>query len=305
MNDIGFLGLGSIGRPMAERLVGGGHKLVVFDVRPAAIEPLTALGAHPAAGVGDLLDRCEVIVVSLPTPGVVRDVLLHSGEFRSGRRVRIVVNNSTIGAMLAGEVSSALSQQGIALVDCPISGGPASARSGSLSVMVSGDAGAIDAVRPLFWLWGSTVTVVGKEPGAAQVLKLANNMLTAVSIVATSEALVMGAKAGLDPRVMIDAINASSGRNGATLALFPQFVLGRTFDFGSPIDMLMKDVDLAIEQGEALGIPMWVSQAARLVGKHAQFAGRGGDDVTTLVNVVEAGAEFEMPKAIPIAKNGS
>jgi 2-hydroxy-3-oxopropionate reductase len=152
-------------------------------------------------------------------------------------------------------------------------------------------------VLTLISAWGKNVTIAGEKPGAAQVLKLVNNMLIAVSIVATSEAMLMGAKAGLDPEVMLAGINAGSGRNGASLSLFPESILTRAFDFGSPIDMLMKDVDLAISQGESLGVPMWVCQAARLVGKHAQFAGHGKDDVTALIKVVEAGANFELPRS--------
>lgn len=297
MIEVGVLGLGAMGRPMAERLIAGGYKLHVFDVREDAAAPLCALGARQAAGVGDITDRCEIVVVSLPNLKAVRDVLLQSGAFRSGKAVKLVINTSTIGAALADEIASALSEHEIALVDCPISGGPAAARSGALSLLVSGEARMIDAARPLLSLWGPNITIAGDKPGAAQVLKLANNVLAAVAIIATSEAMVMGAKAGLDPEVMITALNASSGRNMATASLFPQSILPRTFNFGSPLDTLMKDVDLAIEQGEQLGVPMWVCQAARLVGKHAQFAGRGNDDVSTLIKTIEAGANFELTRS--------
>ncbi len=182
-------------------------------------------------------------------------------------------------------------------MDCPISGGPSGAAAGTLSVMVSGDPAAVERVRPLISLWGPTVTVAGDKPGAAQLLKLTNNILFAVSLVATSEAFVMGAKGGLDPQVMLNSIAAGTGANGATRSVFPRAVLPRTFNFGATLDILMKDVDLAIQQGEALGVPMWVCQAARLVYKHAVMAGRGGDDLSTLVQVVEQSAGFTMPKA--------
>ena len=128
-------------------------------------------------------------------------------------------------------------------------------------------------------------------------LKLTNNILFAVALAATSEAFVMGAKGGLSPQVMLDAINAGSGRNLATMLLFPKAIIPGTFDFGAPLHILMKDVDLAIEQGEALGVPMWVCQAARLVYKHAMFEGRGDADLTRLVEVVEQGARFTIPRA--------
>jgi len=121
----------------------------------------------------------------------------------------------------------------VTVVDCPISGGPPGTRAGTLSVMVSGDPAAIERVRPMISLWGRTLTVAGDKPGAAQVLKLTNNILSAVALVATAEAFVMGSKAGLDPEVMLAAINAGSGRNSATLDKFPAAVLTRSFDYGA------------------------------------------------------------------------
>ena len=136
----------------------------------------------------------------------------------------------------------------------------------------------------------------GDKPGAAQVLKLTNNILCAVAIAATSEAFVMGAKGGLDPEVMLRAINAGTGNNTATQTMFPKAVLDRSFHYGAAMHILMKDIDLAIEQGEELGVPMWVCQTVRLMFKHAIFAGSPSDDLTTMVKFVERGANFEMPK---------
>jgi 3-hydroxyisobutyrate dehydrogenase-like beta-hydroxyacid dehydrogenase len=211
--------------------------------------------------------------------------------------MKTLINTCTVGVPFVTELSKALAAKGCTLVDCPISGGPAGAAAGTLSVMVSGDPAAVEAVRPIISLWGSTVTVAGDKPGAAQLLKLTNNILFAVSLVATSEAFVMGAKGGLDLLVMLNSIAAGTGANGATRSVFPRAVLPRTFNFGATLDILMKDVDLAIQQGEALGVPMWVCQAARLVYKHRVMAGKGGDDLSTLVQVIEQGAGFEMPKS--------
>jgi 2-hydroxy-3-oxopropionate reductase len=189
-----------------------------------------------------------------------------------------------------------MAAKGVTVVDCPISGGPPGARAGTLSVMVSGDPAAVDRVRPMISLWGRTLTVAGDKPGAAQVLKLTNNILSAVALAATAEAFVMGAKGGLDPEVMVSAISAGSGRNSAVESKFPLSVLTRSFDFGAEMHILMKDIDLAIAQGEDLGVPMWVCQAARLVFKHAMFQGAAQEDLTAIVKYVERGAGFEIPK---------
>ena len=138
--------------------------------------------------------------------------------------------------------------------------------------------------------------MAGDTPGAAQVLKLTNNILAAVAFVATSEAFVMGAKGGLDPEIMVKAVNAGSGQNNATQVLFPSAVLDRSFHYGAALHVLVKDVDLAIEQGEELGVPMWVCQTVRLMLKHMVFAGAVNDDISTIVQHVERGAGFELPK---------
>jgi 3-hydroxyisobutyrate dehydrogenase-like beta-hydroxyacid dehydrogenase len=294
---IGYLGVGNMGQPMAGKLLDGGHQLTVHDISEANMAPLLARQARRAGTPRELADMAEVVVVSLPTLPAFRNVVFGDNGLLQGRAMKTLVNTCTVGVPFVTELADALSKIGCVVVDCPISGGPSGAAAGTLSVMVSGDSAAVERVRPLISLWGSTVTVAGDAPGAAQLLKLTNNILFAVSLVATSEAFVMGAKGGLDPKVMLSAINAGSGANGATRTVFPRSVLPRTFDYGAALHILMKDVDLAIAQGEALGVPMWVCQAARLVYKHAIMAGRGEDDIGSMVKVVEEGAGFTMPRS--------
>lgn len=294
--ETGFLGVGNMGLPMAEKLIDGGHKITVYDIREAAMKPLTDRQARRAASPKDMADRCEVVMVSLPTLASLREVVLGKGGLAEGKAMKILVNTCTVGRPLVEELTTALSAKGVTLVDCPISGGPPGAREGTLSVMVSGDPKAVEKVRPLISLWGKQVTVAGDKPGLAQVLKLTNNILSAVALAASAEALVAGAKGGLDPEVMLAAINAGSGRNSATLAKIPLAVLPRTFDFGAPLHILMKDIDLAIAQGEDLGVPMWVCQAARLAFKHMVFDGGNNEDITAIVKRIEKAAHFEMPK---------
>ena len=292
---LGFIGVGNMGRPMAERLIDAGHGLIVHDVREAALKPLIERQARPAASPREVADRCETAFVSLPTLAALKEVVLGANGVMHGRALKLLVNTCTVGVPLVEELEQGLAAKGIGLVDCPISGGPPGARAGTLSVMISGAPELVAKVRPLVEAWGP-VTVAGSKPGMAQVLKLTNNILSAVALAATCEAWVMGAKGGLDPEVMTEAINRGSGRNSATLSKFPQSVANRAFDYGAPMHILAKDVDLAIEQGERLGIPMWVCQAAALMLKHAMFAGMRDRDITELVTVVEKGAGFVLPK---------
>ena len=294
--DAGYLGVGNMGLPMAHRLLDGGHTLTVYDIREAAMQPLLERQARRAGSPRDLADQCEIVFVSLPTLAAFRAVAFGDDGLTKGKAMKLLVNTCTIGVPFVKEIEAAMAAQGVTVVDCPISGGPPGARAGTLSVMVSGDPAAVEKVRPMISLWGRTLTVAGDKPGAAQLLKLTNNILSAVSLAATAEAFVMGAKGGLDPEVMLSAVNAGSGRNSATESKFPLSVLTRSFDYGAEMHILMKDIDLAIAQGEELGVPMWVCQAARLVFKHAMFKGAAQEDLTTIVKYVERDAGFEMPK---------
>lgn len=292
---IGFLGVGNMGQPMAGKLLDGGHQLSIVDINEANIAPLLARQARRVDSPKALADLTETVIVSLPTLGAFRHVVFGENGLLQGKAMKTLINTCTVGIPFVTELATALAKTGVTLVDCPISGGPSGAAAGTLSVMVSGDPAAVELVRPIISLWGPTLTIAGDKPGAAQLLKLTNNILFAVALVATSEAFVMGAKGGLDPEIMLGAIAAGTGANGATRIVFPKAVMPRTFEFGATLDILMKDVDLAIQQGEALGVPMWVCQAARLVYKHAIMAGKGGDDLSTLVQIIEQGADFQMP----------
>jgi 2-hydroxy-3-oxopropionate reductase len=294
--DVGFLGVGNMGQPMAGKLIDGGHRLTVLDLNEDAMRPLLDRQASRGRSPKDLADRHAIVIVSLPTLAAFRAVVFGDNGLLQGSALKILLNTCTVGVKFIREIEAAMAAKGVTIVDSPISGGPSGARAGTLSVMVSGDPAAVETVRPLLSLWGPTVTIAGDKPGAAQVLKLTNNILCAVAIAATSEAFVMGAKGGLDPEVMLKAINAGTGNNTATQTMFPRAVLPRTFDYGAALHILMKDIDLAIEQGEELGVPMWVCQATRLMFKHAIFADSENADLTSIVRFVERNAGFEMPK---------
>jgi 3-hydroxyisobutyrate dehydrogenase-like beta-hydroxyacid dehydrogenase len=294
--DAGYLGVGNMGLPMAGKLMDAGHSLTIYDINEAAMQPLLERQARRAASPKDLADKHEIVFVSLPTLAAFRAVAFGTEGLVHGGKMKLLVNTCTVGVPFVNELVDAMAANGVTVVDCPISGGPPGARAGTLSVMVSGDPAAIERVRPMISLWGRTLNIAGEKPGAAQVLKLTNNILSAVALAATSEAFVMGAKGGLDPEVMVSAISAGSGRNSAVDPKFPMAVLTRSFDFGAEMHILMKDIDLAIEQGEQLGVPMWVCQAARLVFKHAMFQGAAKEDLTAIVKYIERGAGFEIPR---------
>jgi 3-hydroxyisobutyrate dehydrogenase-like beta-hydroxyacid dehydrogenase len=277
---IGFLGVGNMGQPMAGKFLDGGHELWVCDVREDAMRPLLERQARRAASPKALADACDTVVISLPTLEVFRQTLAEPDGLLAGNALKTLINTCTVGGPFLAEVEQACAAKGVTVIDAPISGGVGGAKAGTLAVMVSGDPAKVAELTPLFRLWGPTVVVAGDKPGAAQIMKLTNNILFAVALIATSEAMTMATRGGIPPEAMLQVLNNGTGRNFMTMTLFPRAVLPGTFEFGATIDIIMKDVDLAIEQGEALGIPMWVCQAARLVIKHLAFQGHAQADLS-------------------------
>jgi len=294
--EIGFIGLGRMGQPMAKRLVEAGYKLVVYDTRNDAVAPLVALGAQLASTPADVADRVETVLASLPTPAVVTAVATGEGGVIHGRKIRRFVDLSTTGSSVATTNAAQLASKNIAQIDSPVSGGVAGAVKGTLAVMVSGPSADIDVVNEALGVFGK-VFVVGDKPGMAQTMKLANNFLSATAMAATSEAVVMGVKAGLDPAVMIDVINAGSGRNTASTDKFPQRILSRTFDAGFATALMLKDVRLAVDEAKALGLPMDVMAAVLGCWERANSEIGGDADFTTVIQPLEKRAGVTVGKA--------
>jgi 3-hydroxyisobutyrate dehydrogenase-like beta-hydroxyacid dehydrogenase len=259
---LGFIGIGKMGRPMAARLLAAGHPLHVFDTDSAASASLVASGAVAAQSAADVASHASVVFCCLPKPSVVRAVALDDGGITGGSVVRTLVDLGTTGPAMARTIAAGLSGRGITLVDAPVTGGIAGAEAGTLAVMVSCPRDTLPLVEPLLANLGRVI-YTGAAPGLAQVAKLANNLLSAAALAVSSEAMAMGVKAGLDPRILLDIINAGSGRNSATEDKFPRAILTRTFDFGITTELFLKDVHLAVEEGEALGVPMVVGAAVR------------------------------------------
>jgi 3-hydroxyisobutyrate dehydrogenase-like beta-hydroxyacid dehydrogenase len=259
---IGMIGTGRMGGPMAERLLDAGHPLVVFDTNEAAVRPLSARGAMVAHSALEVANQADTVMASLPTPDIVRRTIIGLDGAMHGTRIRRFIDLSSSGAVATTEIAAALAPRGIGFLDAPVSGGVAGARSGKLTVMVSGPRNTYDELQPLLAVFGR-VLFVGVKPGLAQTLKLINNLMSATAVAITSEAMVMGVKAGLDPNVMLDVINTSSGRNSATQDKFPKHVLTRGFDFGFSAGLSFKDVRLCLEEAEALGVPMMVGAVVR------------------------------------------
>lgn len=295
--QVGWLGVGNMGLPMVERLIDGGHEVTVFDVRASAMDALRGRESGRAGSAAELAERCEIVFFSLPTLEATRNAVLGADGLLAGGRVRLLVNTCTIGTELVSNIEAAAARCGVELVDCPISGGPEAARKAMLSVMVSGPPEAVATVRPLLALFGPAVTVAGERPGAAQVLKLVNNLIILTAFAGTLEAFVLGAKAGLDPRVMLDAINAGTlAPNGTTRSWLPNYIL-KDKPFGARLDMMVKDMDAALAEGERFAVPMPVGQATGSLARAAVAAGLGEEDVIAFARMIESEAGYSVPRS--------
>ena len=266
--DIGFIGLGNMGAHMVRRLIEAGHRVVVYDTRQEAIGNLAAFGAVAARSPAEVADAAETVMASLPTPDIVLDVATGPSGVIEGKRVRRFVDLSTTGAAMAQRIFGLLAARNIVQIDSPVSGGVRGAEKGTLAVMVSGPHADVAAVAPALAVIGK-VFVLGERPGLGQTMKLVNNVLSATAMAATSEAMVMGVKAGLDPRLMLEVINAGyrteyRDRGQIHQGDFARHVRSR---FCRRLDAQGREAFLA--ERETLGVPTDVIEAvAAAVSDH-------------------------------------
>jgi len=284
--DIGFIGLGKMGQPMARRLIEAGHKLIVYDTRNDAVAPLVALGAQLASSPADVADRAETVMASLPSLQISEKVALGEGGVIHGKRIKRFIDLSTTGSRVAARIAAGLAKKNIVQIDSPVSGGVGGAKKGTLAVMVSGPKADVDLVKDVLAVFGK-VFIIGEKPGMAQTMKLANNFLSATAMAATSEAVAMGVKAGLDPAVMIDVINAGSGRTTASDGKFPQAILPRTFNYGFATGLMLKDVRLCFEEAKHLNVPNSVMSTVLDQWETTNTEFGGDSDFTAIVKMIE------------------
>jgi 2-hydroxy-3-oxopropionate reductase len=278
---------------MARRLLEAGYPLTVYDTQADAVQALVALGAQAADSPRAVADAATIVLVSLPKPDIVIEVGLGAQGLVHGRAVRVVVDLSTSGAQAAQRLAHGLGEHGIGAVDCPVSGGVSGATNGTLALMVSGARDACERVAPVLDALGRRF-YIGEQPGLAQTMKVINNLVSVTALAVTSEALVMGAKAGLDPDVMVQVINSGSGRSNASEDKIPKYVLTRSFGFGFALGLSAKDVRLCISESEAIGAPLRIGSTVRDLLNDAEARLGPQADMTEIVRLAEQVAGVEV-----------
>ncbi len=294
-DSAGFIGLGNMGGPIARRLADQGYPLFVHDqderrAAPFASRTDTTICASPR----EVAQRASVVLLSLPTPRALSDVVLGSEGVAAGIGDGCVIDLSTSGVRATRAVAAELVAQSISFLEAPVSGGVAGATGGTLSVMVAGDAGLYEVWKPLLSVIGTNVFYIGATPGQGQAMKLVNNILTATAMAATAEAMTVATKAGIPPALALDILNVSTGQNTATRDKFPRAVLTGTFDYGASTALMLKDVKLFEELAEELGTPTIVSEAVVNAWRIAVQQGFGADDFTAIARLFERWSGVEI-----------
>lgn len=285
--EVGFIGLGAMGGGIARRLAQAGIKLHVYDIDPSKTAAFAKWNVVVHSNPQSIADAVEVVFACLPDIEISKTVAYGAEGVIHGKKLKVYLETSTIGRRPVIDIAKTLSTKNISVLDCPVSGGPRGADDGTLAIMVAGDAAVVESIRGLLNLIGKKVFEIGPEPGMAQMMKLVNNIISASNMASAFEALVLGAKAGLDADLMVDVINASTGRNSATTDKVPKSVLPGTFDYGASTHTLHKDITLGLIEAEELKVPMWVANNTRQVWEFAMTQGGTDLDFTTLIQYYE------------------
>jgi 3-hydroxyisobutyrate dehydrogenase-like beta-hydroxyacid dehydrogenase len=285
---IGYIGLGAMGRPMAVNITEAGHDVVVFDLNENQTKILAQRGASVARSPKEVADEADYVLTCLPSIEAAEAVALGKEGVIAGSRAKAFVNMGTTGSAFARLTAEAMNAVGKAYLDAPISGGPTGAEAGTLGVMCSGDRSTFEALKDnALEAISAKLVYLGEKPGAAQVMKLVNNIIFFGNVAVAMEALTLGAKAGLSAEQMLEVINASSGRNTATEWLIPNHVLNRAFDFGGANYIIAKDLDLWRQEVEAFETPMQLGVNMRTLYLQSMWKEGMDADITTLLKTLE------------------
>lgn len=297
---VGFIGLGNMGKPMASNVLKAGFDLTVYDIRPEPVAELVGLGAKGARSSQEVARASEMVFTSLPKPSDVEQVVLGEGGVLAGAaRGGLMVDMSTNSPLVIQRIAARAAEEGVEVLDAPVTGGIRGAKKGTLTIMVGGSPKAFERARPVLAAMGSNVYHLGGV-GMGNVAKLANNLLSLTNCLVAMEGMVMGVKAGLDVQKLYDVIHNGSGNSFIFENFFPFIVFkGRWEPATFPIDLVIKDLSLAVEEAERVGVPVPLAKMAIERYKQAAAKGLGGMDVGAVITLLEkaAGIQVRTPQA--------
>ena len=297
MTRIGFIGVGTMGLPMAANLVKKGFTVTAFDMNPAAVKAATAVGAAAAASAAEAVAGADLVITMLPSsPHVESAFTGDGGVLMAARKGTLLVDMSTIDPAVTRRLAAAAAERGLRFVDAPVSGGVPRATDGTLAIMVGGAPADFEAARPALAAMGANVIHVGGV-GSGEVAKLCNNLIAGVAAVAVSEAFRIAEGFGVDPKVITEVISKSSGNTWVMEHMHPvpglvaRSASTNEYQPGFMTDLMCKDVGLAVDAARGLRIPLFVAPAAQQVYRLASSHGLGRKDFTSVYTFLKPSAE--------------
>jgi len=284
---IGFIGIGAMGKPMSLNLVKAGYPLIVYDTNPEPLEALKESGAVVAKSIKDLTNRSNVVITMLPNSGDVEEVILgENGVLEGVNEGTTVIDMSTIDPSVSRKVAQACLSKGINILDAPVSGGQPRAVAGTLTIMVGGDEGVFNACKDVLEAMGGNIFYCGRN-GNGGVTKVVNNLLAAIQAMATGEVLSMGLRAGVDMKTLVDVISVSSGTNDFIAVLGPMKPFKGDFEPGFTVDLMYKDLGLAMNLGKEQGVPLLMGTLTHQMYLLMQSSGLGKKDFSIIIKMFE------------------
>ncbi len=296
---VGFVGIGNMGRPMAANLAKAGHELIVADLDRAAVDDIVAAfdNVRPANGLEALARDAEAVITVLPNGAVVREVTFGAAGgdslVRGMSEGSLLIDMSSSAPMGTVRLGEELAERGVAMVDAPVSGGVPRAEDGTLAIMVGGAPEDVARCRPLLETMGGQIFETGPL-GSGHAMKCINNVMSATNLVLATEALLVGKRFGLDPRLMVEVLNFSSGMNSATKGKMNQYVLSRSFDSGFAMDLMVKDINTALDLAREVGVAWMTGSLVGNIYKAAQNRLPEGADNAAVARWLEENAGTEL-----------
>ncbi len=292
---IGFIGLGIMGKPMAKNLLKAGYPLVVYDINPIPVKELAAAGVEAASSAKEVAQKTDVVITMLPnSPHVKAAVMGPNGVLEGTKPGMIIVDMSSIAPLAAKEVAAKAAEKGVEMLDAPVSGGEPKAIDGTLSIMVGGKKGIFEKCQGFLSKMGTSVVLCG-DIGAGNTTKLANQIIVALNIAAMSEALVLGAKAGVNPETILTAIRGGLAGSTVLEAKGPM-VLSGNFKPGFRIELHIKDLANAIDTAHEVGVPLPLTSQVMEIMQALKVDGKAANDHSGIVQFYEKLAKIEARK---------
>jgi 2-hydroxy-3-oxopropionate reductase len=291
--QIGFIGLGIMGKPMAENLIKAGYALTVYDVVPERLDAVVKAGARAGASSKDVAAKSQIVITMLPnSPDVKEAVLGAAGVLEGAKRGLILIDMSSIAPLASRQIAAKAKEKGVIMLDAPVSGGEPRAKEGTLAIMVGGPQETFEKVKDILGVMGASVTHVG-DIGSGNIAKLANQIIVALNIAAVSEAMVLATKAGVDPEKVFAAIRGGLAGSAVLDAKMPLILKG-SFQPGFRIELHIKDMANALDTARELGVPVPLSSVVMELMQALRVDGKGGQDHGGIVQLYEKLANVQV-----------